>query len=584
MSAAPGDSPSRIGRFEIRGEIGRGTMGVVYEALDPVLGRTVALKTIALAGVGAPAERASFEQRFLAEARIAARLSHPGIVVIHDVGRDAATGTLYMALEHLSGRTLEEIVAEGRPVPWQEVLRILVPVAAALHHAHGQGVVHRDVKPANVMLLASGAPKIMDFGIAKLLVEGNATTTEHLLGTPLYMAPEQARGEAVDARSDIFSLGTIAYSLLTGKRAFQARSIPSILARVLHHDPPPPSGHVPGLPAPVDDLILRAMTKAPAGRYPTAKAMSEDAEDILAGRTPRHRGEWIPAPVGDQTLVSAAPEAGDELPELEALDPTPAARRRPPDPRPRFLAMVLLGGGIGIAAAGLLRFQLSDEPAPVPSQPAAMPSRAGATAETAPRVAPEDSDLPPASPVPDTEATPTAPTSLEESPSPEPGPPDNPGVEVAALPSPLPAPPAPTPSPEPTAAVEEPALAAPVPSPSPAVRNKEAEKRAPDPKEKPRLAVYLDAALAARSLRVWVDGKLLVDEKLDPAAARKSSRPEAPAKAFSLSPGRRQLRLQVRTDEGLRGERLIVTFKAGTSRRLDVKAGRGASALAFVLR
>src|SRR5262245_40009268 len=223
MSAARGDAPARIGRFEIRGEIGRGTMGVVSEAHDPVRGRMVALKTIASAAAGGPDDRAAFEQRFLAEARIAARLSHPGIVVIHDAGRDATSGTLYMALEHLSGRTLEEIVAEGRPVEWREALRILGRVAEALHHAHAQGVVHRDVKPANVMLLQSGEPKSMDFGIAKLVIEGHATTSGQLLGTPLYMAPEQAQADTVDARTDIFSLGAIAYSLLTGKRAFQAR-------------------------------------------------------------------------------------------------------------------------------------------------------------------------------------------------------------------------------------------------------------------------------------------------------------------------------------------------------------------------
>src|SRR5688572_24079192 len=159
--------PSQIGRYEIRGELGRGMMGVVYEAHDPALGRTIALKTIRLALAPGDQERDDFERRFLAEARIAARLSHPGIVVVHDVGRDAAHGMLYIALEHLQGRTLADRVAEG-PLEWRDALRLVGRVAEALRYAHAQGVVHRDVKPANIMVLPTGEPKIMDFGIAKL--------------------------------------------------------------------------------------------------------------------------------------------------------------------------------------------------------------------------------------------------------------------------------------------------------------------------------------------------------------------------------------------------------------------------------
>jgi serine/threonine protein kinase len=599
MSAAAGDAPSRIGRFEIRREIGRGTMGVVYEAHDPVLGRTVALKTIALMAAGAPPERAAFEQRFLAEARIAARLSHPGIVVIHDVGRDAGSGTLYMAMEHLSGRTLEEVVGQGQAMEWRQALGILARIAAALHHAHAQGVVHRDVKPANVMLQASGEPKIMDFGIAKLVVEGHATTTGSLLGTPLYMAPEQALGEAVDARTDIFSLGAIAYSLLTGRKAFEARSIPTILARVLHHHPVPPSTVVAALPPAVDDLVTRAMAKSPAARYPTALAMADDIEDILGGRTPRHRADWTPPAVGATTLVSAGAE---ELQELELIEGPPLAAKPEPrghrsDPRPRFLAMILLGGGIGIAAAGLLRFEIlppeertavlppatRPEWLPTPEGPAPSPSSSPADATALPSPATQA-----ASPSPDAvaraEAQPNPPSEsllpVESSPD---GTVGSPSPEAAPSPE---APSAVPPSPEPLVASAAPQGPTPaVPSASPSPRPKEAEKRSPDPKEKARLAVHLDPALQARSLRVWVDGKLLADEKLDAGVARKApARADIPVKVVPLSPGRRQVRVQVRTEEGLRGERLLATFKAGVSRRLDVKAGRGASALSFVLR
>jgi len=601
MSADVGDTPRRIGRFEIRREIGRGTMGVVYEAEDPVLGRTVALKTIALAVAGAPRDRAAFEQRFLAEARIAARLSHPGIVVIHDVGRDTASGTLYMALEHLSGRTLEELLAERRPMEWREALRVLWRVAAALHHAHAQGVVHRDVKPANIMLLDSGEPKIMDFGIAKLVAEGGATSTGHLLGTPLYMAPEQARGEAVDARTDIFSLGAIAYSLLTGRRAFEARSIPSILARVLHHDPPPPSAVVAGLPSAIDDLVARAMAKAPADRYPTAKAMAEDIEDVLGGRTPRHRAGWTPPPVGARTLVSAGGK-GEELEELLLVEGPPGASLPPPPrsrpgARPRLLAMILLGGGIGIGAAGLLRFEMLPpeegsgplappvtwagiQPAP-PSPEAGEPSPSATPAEAAELASPASLEQTPASPAPQSAAT-EAPASAPEAPSPE-----GAGLDASAgAPVSPPSPPAPSPAepaPEGAPAPDGAGPPRPASSPSPSSRPKEAEKRAADPKEKARLVVHLDPALQPRSLRLWLDGKLVADEKLDAGAARKA-RADLALKAIPVSPGRRQVRVQVRTEEGLRAERLVMSFKPGATRRLDVKAGRSSGALSFVLR
>src|SRR5688572_11159369 len=164
----PAALPKKIARYEIRAELGRGMMGVVYEAFDPDLDRTIALKTIQLAFAASDEEREVFEKRFFAEARAAARLSHPGIVVVHDVGRDPDTGTLYIALERLQGRTLADVIRNDAPVPWREALRLVGTVAEVLHHAHGQGVVHRDVKPANIMVLPTGEPKIMDFGIAKV--------------------------------------------------------------------------------------------------------------------------------------------------------------------------------------------------------------------------------------------------------------------------------------------------------------------------------------------------------------------------------------------------------------------------------
>jgi hypothetical protein len=294
--------PAQIGRYEIRGELGRGMMGVVYEAYDPALGRTIALKTIRLALAPTDKEREDFERRFLTEAQIAARLAHPGIVVVHDVGRDAQHGILYIALEHLQGRTLADVAAEG-PMPWRDALRLVGRVAVALRYAHGKGVVHRDIKPANIMVLPSGEPKIMDFGIAKLEAT-NLTSPGQFFGTPLYMSPEQALGHAVDARTDLFSLGSVAYLLIAGNPPFEAPNVPSILARVAYQHARSLAGD--GVPDDAEYVISRAMAKEPGDRYADGQAMAEDIEDVLAGRPPRHRKGWIAPETGASTMVASA--------------------------------------------------------------------------------------------------------------------------------------------------------------------------------------------------------------------------------------------------------------------------------------
>jgi hypothetical protein len=299
-----GEGPRILGRYEIQEEIGRGMMGVVYRALDPALGRTVALKTVSLLLAVPDDERAAFEQRFLNEARVAAVLNHPGIVVVHDVGRDVATSSLYIALEYLEGETLAERIKREGLVEWREALRLAARVADALHHAHRTLIVHRDVKPANIMVLPSGHPKLMDFGIAKIPA-AQLTGAGEFFGTPSYMSPEQATGEPLDARSDVFSLGAVLYVMLTGMRAFDAPTVPGILARVAKKDPAAPSKVVGGLPLIVDDIVARALAKDPGQRYATAQMLAEDIEDVLAERTARHRASWTPPPAADETLRSA---------------------------------------------------------------------------------------------------------------------------------------------------------------------------------------------------------------------------------------------------------------------------------------
>jgi serine/threonine protein kinase len=342
--------PATIGRYELRREIGRGSMGVVYEAFDPALGRVLAIKTIRLAFDASAEEFAVFERRFLDEARIAAGLSHPGIVVVHDVGRDATSGELFIAMEHLTGRTLAEILRSGESLSWREVLGIARQVARALHYAHAHGVVHRDLKPANVMLMASGEAKIMDFGIAKAQAARVSLTAAGLsIGTPLYSSPEQVLGEPTDGRSDVFALGAVAYSLLTGGHpAFAAESIAAVVARVVGSDPAPPSSFAPGLPVEVDRLVTRALAKDPAARYPDAAALCAEIDGILASPDDRPAGvlrsadgRWDALPLASDTLSMES--SGNRRPAAEA------ARSKREESRPA--RRPLLGrGGLAVAA------------------------------------------------------------------------------------------------------------------------------------------------------------------------------------------------------------------------------------------
>jgi hypothetical protein len=297
------DEPKVLGRYEITGVTGRGMMGVVYRAIDPVLGRAVALKTVNIRLAAADEDRASFEARFMTEARAAAQLSHPAIVTVHDFGRDADRDTLFIALEHLEGRTLAAIVHQDGALPWRRALAVGGRIAGALDHAHERGIIHRDVKPANIMVLANGEPKLMDFGIAKIDAT-NLTAPGDFLGTPAYMSPEQATGTAIDGRSDVFSLGAVLYFALTGRRAFEAPTVPGVVARVVNE----PAGALgmPEVPGEVAAILERCLAKSPANRYPRARHLEEDIEDVLAGRPPRHL-EIAPVPAPGP----AVPSTGD---------------------------------------------------------------------------------------------------------------------------------------------------------------------------------------------------------------------------------------------------------------------------------
>jgi serine/threonine-protein kinase len=356
-------------------------MGIVYEARDPALDRTVALKVIQPAAEADELE--AYEERFLTEARVAAALQHPGIVVVHDVGRDPGSGALFIALELLRGQTLADLASAG-PVDWPVVMRIVAQVARALDHAHRNGVVHRDIKPANVIVLPSGEAKVTDFGIARLeSARQRLTSTGEFIGTPLYTAPEQARVEDVDGRADVFSLASVAYTLLTGRPPFLAPTIPGIVHRVVYDEPEPLSRLVPGLPPDVERVLTRALAKDPTERYPSAEAFAEDAEDLSAGQPPRHAG-------GDDLVVVDDPAPGamdSNVPATAARTATvvPARAARPDFPLGRVLVAVL---GIALLATFLWLSRRAPAQAPAVARtggaPATVPARPSATAAPAP--------------------------------------------------------------------------------------------------------------------------------------------------------------------------------------------------------
>jgi hypothetical protein len=256
----------RIGKYRILDEIGRGTMGEVYKAFDAVLRRHVALKTLS-SHVG-PDDEAL--QRFQREAQAAALLNHPNIVTVHDFGEEQ--GLLYMAMEFLDGADLRDAIDSDMVGDLDRQLQVVDGLLAALEYAHARGIVHRDIKPANIFLCRDGSVKITDFGLAKLNTS-EMTQEGIVLGTPNYMSPEQALGDAVDGRSDVFSAGAVLYELLTGHKPFEADSTPSVLYQVVHREAPPVRRWAPHVPAPLVAVCNQALAKDREKRFASATEM-----------------------------------------------------------------------------------------------------------------------------------------------------------------------------------------------------------------------------------------------------------------------------------------------------------------------
>ena len=257
-------TPTKAGRYELREELGRGAMGVVYRAHDPVIGRDVAVKTMHLSEAGTGMSREELIGRFQTEARAAGLLTHPNIVVVYDAGEEE--GIFYITMELVEGRSLQTMLDAQQLFPLPRIMKLMEQVCSALDFAHQRNVVHRDIKPANLMLTADDTVKITDFGTAKIIQFGTAQTS-HVMGTPSYMSPEQVKGKPVDGRSDIFSLGVILYELMTGEKPFPGENITTVIYKIINEEPIPPrsldSSIHPGLSA----VITHALAKDPTARF-----------------------------------------------------------------------------------------------------------------------------------------------------------------------------------------------------------------------------------------------------------------------------------------------------------------------------
>lgn len=270
-------------RYEVLSQIGKGAFGEVYKARDVILNRTVAIKRIRLDWLGHGHQAEDVQRRFIREAQIAAQLQHPNIVTVYDVVSTAKAS--YIVMEFVDGTTLAAKLSNKKPLSLSESLYILSRVARALHHAHEHKVVHRDVKPANILVSRKGEVKVGDFGVAKVDSSGDSTRAGVILGTPHYMSPEQARGGSVDGRSDLFSLGCIFYECLTGQPPFNARSITGVLIRIVNDEPAPVETAARGLPGEVQGIVHRALAKDLAKRYSTADELARALESIPGAST-----------------------------------------------------------------------------------------------------------------------------------------------------------------------------------------------------------------------------------------------------------------------------------------------------------
>jgi serine/threonine protein kinase len=319
-------------RYEILGPLGFGATSRVDKARDKIIGRTVAIKTLVHSFGAAPQQK-----QFLREAQIVGQLSHPAIVNLFDVGVEE-TGIAYLVMEYVNGRTLQQVLCES-PIPWPRACSWAADLATALGRAHHAGIIHGDVKPANIMITEEGEVKLSDFGIARFATQ--VSGSGRIMGTPAYLAPEQIMGEPHSTRSDLFSLGIVLYQMLTGVPAFDGSSVAAVCAQILTTDPVPPSKRNPALPAGLDHIVMRCLAKKAEDRYPSGEALAASLFP-LARRTPASQPaaasvSWWSRPLQSRDMWT-------------------------------FASVILLaGGGVPVGRAVVSHFRVPATPAPITS-------------------------------------------------------------------------------------------------------------------------------------------------------------------------------------------------------------------------
>ena len=398
---------SKLGRYEIAAILGQGAMGVVYLAHDPEIDRPVALKTVrpeALRGESG----AEVEARFLKEAKLAGRLQHPNVVTVFDVGRDR--GDFFIAMEYVDGHPLTRYLASADALPLNAKIGIIRQTAEALDHAHERGVVHRDIKPGNILIAKDGRVKVTDFGIARFTsaTTSDLTRTGTMIGSPAYMSPEQIRGEKLDGRSDLFSLGVVLYELLTGTRPFPGESITTLVYQILHTEPRDPCEIKADLPAASREVMAVLLAKQPEKRPENAKTFLRELKRIekfqresemtrraiAVAAAPDPRAAASP-PVPPRTDVPTPPAA-----------PPPTAPTAVVPPRARGSRALVVVGIAVLAAVLLAVYALWKAPVPAGPEVAGLAPTAAPTAAPAPPTSVPTAEPAAAEPTPLTLPTP----------------------------------------------------------------------------------------------------------------------------------------------------------------------------------
>ena len=365
--------PEQVGRYRIIGELGRGAMGVVYRASDPAIGRSVAIKTIRISDLHDPEAQEKLRERLFREARSAGVLSHPNIVTIYDMDEDS--GLAYIAMAFVNGPTLEQILGAAEPLSGARMLRVLRQTASALDYAHGRGIVHRDVKPANIMTDEDGSVKVTDFGIARMTAPHEGTLNEEgglnedatISGTPNYMSPEQVQGTPLDGRSDQFSLAVIAYEILTGERPFPGEHLSTIVYKIVAEEPQPAHRLNGTLTPRIDEVLRKALAKNPEERFPNCSNFVGALELACA----ESRGWTTLAAGAGAGMATIAIERGEVA---VAPLPNPAEKHQPSRIFALVMSVLVVAGlaAVFLYEAGSPRRVPDASPAPAPAAASAV--------------------------------------------------------------------------------------------------------------------------------------------------------------------------------------------------------------------